>query len=265
VREPSDPIRSSGYDAEGFAEVYDAYRPAPPAIVLDVLCRVAHAPRPRVVDLGAGTGLSTRAWAGRAEGVVGVEPQEPMLRRAEAATAATNVRYVLAYGDDTGLPDASADIVTCSQSFHWMEPGPTLAEAARLLRPGGVFAAYDYDVPPVLFDLETERAFAALVAVRRRRRAELGIPAGAHVNPKERHLDEIRSSARFRFARELVLHHEGPTSADRVVGFAESIGPAAARLGVTEDELGLTALREAAAQAAPTRWLLGYRIRLGIV
>ena len=42
---------------------------------------------------------------------------------------------------------ASADIVTCSQSFHWMEPEPTLAEIARILRPGGVFAAYDYDWP----------------------------------------------------------------------------------------------------------------------
>ena len=31
-----------------------------------------------------------------------------------------------------------------------MEPQPVLAEAARVLRSGGIFAAYDYDVPPVI-------------------------------------------------------------------------------------------------------------------
>src|SRR4051794_19046780 len=50
----------------------------------------------------------------------------------------------------TGLPDGCADIVTAAQSLHWMEPTATLAEIARILRPGGLFAAYDYDWPPTL-------------------------------------------------------------------------------------------------------------------
>src|SRR5262249_48629656 len=37
-----------------------------------------------------------------------------------------------------------------AQSFHWMEPTATLAEIARILRPGGLFAAYDYDWPPAI-------------------------------------------------------------------------------------------------------------------
>jgi SAM-dependent methyltransferase len=45
-------------------------------------------------------------------------------------------------------PQALVDaLVTCSQSLHWMEPEPTFAEVARILRRGGVFAAYDYDWP----------------------------------------------------------------------------------------------------------------------
>ena len=35
------------------------------------------------------------------------------------------------------------------QALHWMEPAPTFGEVARLLRPGGVFAALDCDWPPV--------------------------------------------------------------------------------------------------------------------
>ncbi len=46
--------------------------------------------------------------------------------------------------------EGTAGIVTCAQSFHWMEPESTFIEVARILRPGGVFAAYDYDRPPTV-------------------------------------------------------------------------------------------------------------------
>ena len=144
-------ITQSGYSRAGFAEHYDAYRPRPPEVILDALVRYATNARPRrVVDLGSGTGLSTRAWAERAHDVVGVEANAAMLAVAEGNTNAANVRYVRAFANETGLPDTYAELVTCSQSFHWMEPVSTLREAARLLRPGGLFAAYDYDVPPLL-------------------------------------------------------------------------------------------------------------------
>src|SRR6478672_3593224 len=121
----------------GFADVYDAYRPRPPLAVLDILTQLAQTPQPAlVVDLGSGTALSTTIWAGRAAAVVGVEPSADMRRQAEARTAVANVRYQEGYANATGLPDACADIVTCSQSLHWMEPDSTFAEIARILRPG---------------------------------------------------------------------------------------------------------------------------------
>ena len=88
-----------------------------------------------MVDLGSGTGLSTRAWAERAEEVVGIEPNDAMRVEAEAATQAGNVRYLGGSSYETGLPDACADLVTCAQSLQWMEPEPTFAEIARILRP----------------------------------------------------------------------------------------------------------------------------------
>jgi SAM-dependent methyltransferase len=258
-------IQGSGYTKPEFAGGYDVNRPSPPAALLDVLCLEARVERPSlVVDLGSGTGLSTRAWAERADVVVGVEASDEMRGRAEQATSAPNVRYVQGYAQETGLPAGEADIVTCSQSFHWMESEPTLAEAARLLRPGGVFAAYDYDWPPVC-DWEVEQAFSELV---RRVGKARGIPKKLRYDKSE-HLDRIEASGQFRFVREVVLHSREGGGAKRIVGMALSLGPLAVLLedGKSEEELGLARLRETAARAFGDReveFLLGYRIRLGV-
>ena len=254
-------IGRSGYLTEGFADVYDRYRPSPPSEVLDILTVVAGVERPAlVIDLGCGTGLATRAWAEHADEVVGVEPNPRMIERARAASDQPNLRYVEAYGAETGLPDGRADLVTSFQSFHWMEPQPVLAEAARILRDGGVFAACDYDVPPFV-EPEVDAAFAALLQARREARQRLGIPAGATSWPKDRHLDEMRASGRFRYARELVAHGWRDTDAERVTGLAESIGV------LRDDQPEQLQLRETANRVLGDRaWpqLLCYRIRVGI-
>jgi len=263
-------IGSSGYAGAGFADVYDAYRPAPPAAVLDIVSLLAQAERLRlVVDLGCGTGLSTRPWAERADEVVGVEANPAMIERARGATHAANVRYVEAFASEAGLPDDSADVVTCAQSFHWMEPGVLLAEVARILRPGGVFAAYDYDVPPLVHP-EVDDAFASNFAARRAARTRLDLEAGAASWPKERHLERIRASGRFRFARELVCHSWSETDADRVEGLARSLGGPLELFGENAPEVAETfaQLVETARTVLGDRtWpmVVSYRIRAGIV
>jgi SAM-dependent methyltransferase len=258
-------IQRSGYTKPEFPGGYDANRPSPPAALLDVLCLEAQVELPRlVVDLGSGTGLSTRVWADRADEVVGVEASAEMRNQAERATSAPNVRYMHGYAQETGLADGVADIVTCSQSFHWMEAEPTLAEVARILRPGGVFAAYDYDWPPVC-NWEVEQAFNELV---RRVGKARGIPAKLRYD-KSGHLERIEASGHFRFAREAVLHSRERGSAQRIVGMALSLGPLVVLLegGMSEEELGLRQLRDAAARVFGEReveFLIGYRIRLAV-
>ena len=262
-------IEQSGYRRAGFAEHYDAYRPAPPAVLLETLTRyVAGPPLDRVVDLGSGTGLSTRAWADRAGEVIGVEANPAMRVVAEARTAEPNVRYVEAFAAETGLPAASADLVTCSQSFHWMAREPVLAEAARILRPAGVFAAYDYDTPPAVHP-DVHKAFADHLRLRRHFRDVHEVAAGWTRAPKTEHLAAIRESGHFAFVRELVLHDEGDAGVEEVLGLARSLGlvPELRALGVTDEELGLTRLEETARRVLGRRtlpWLIGYRVRLGV-
>lgn len=265
----SELIGRSGYERKGFAAHYDRYRPSPPRALLDSLLQLARVGRAAlVIDFGAGTGLSTRVWAELADRVVGVEPNPAMCAEAQKLTEAANVEFEVAFAQDTGLPAGAADVVTCSQSLHWMEPEPTFAEAARLLRPGGVFAAYDYDVIPVC-DWEVEEAYAALLERRRVLRAEHGIQRGADLWSKDGHLERIRASGRFRYSRELVLQSVEEGNAERIEGFARSLGLPVAdgEDAELERELRYGELREVAERALGDRVVplrFGYRVRIGI-
>jgi len=150
----------------GDASAYDRTRPTPPPALLDLLTQLSHTPHPAlVVDLGSGTGLSTAIWGERAQQVIGIEPNADMrtqaVRKIEQHPSAAHITYREGVAQHTGLPDGCADIVTCAQALHWMEPTATLAEIARILRPGGLFAAYDYDWPPTL-RWELERVYQEL-------------------------------------------------------------------------------------------------------
>lgn len=255
----------------GFADVYDAYRPRPPAALADVLGALAGVARPSlVVDLGSGTGTSTRYWAERAERAIGVEPSADMRRQAEAVTSAVNVSFREGFSHDTGLPDACADIVTCSQSLHWMLPDPTFAEAARVLRPGGIFAALDYDWPPITPRWETQDAYRRFTAGIRDLESVRPIREGLISAEKSGHLGRMEESGRFRFTREFMLHHVDEGSASRLVGLALSMGSVQSlrKAGLSDAEIGLEKLRDDLAALGgdePERWYWTSRIRMGVV
>jgi SAM-dependent methyltransferase len=233
---------------------------------------LAQAPWPAlVVDLGSGTRLSTLLWAGRAAAVVGIEPSADMRRQAEQRAAvldATNVRFQDGVSTDTELPDACADVVTCAQSLHWMEPQPTFAEVARILRRGGVFAAYDCDWPPTLHwevELAYEACLARAAAVERVR----GISPEEPMWQKRQHLERMRASGCFRWTKEIALQHVETGGVERLVGLAATHSYVAAllKLGVSEDDLGLDALRTAARRVlgdATAPWYWTYHMRIGV-
>lgn len=254
----------------GFADLYDQYRPAPPALLAEVLTRLAQTASLRlVIDLGSGTGLSTRYWAGKAERVIGVEPSADMRRRAETATPPLeNVAYLDGFSHAVGLPDACADLVTCSQALHWMEPQLTFEEAARLLRPGGVFAAFDYDWPPTTSHWEADAAYTA--CMQQVRQLEKALPdQGVRQWAKDQHLERMQASGCFRFAKELALHHSDAGNAERLVGLALSQGGTMTLIknGFREDALGVDVLRQVSQRTLgddPQPWVWTSRLRVGI-
>ena len=158
--------------------------------------------------------------------------------------------------------------MTCSQSLHWMEPNGTFAEVARVLRDGGVFAAYDCDWPPTL-NAEAEQAYNACRAKAEALERQLRLAPEVHQWNKGGHLERIKQSGRFRYVKEVGLHHVESGGAERLVGLALSQGEIATLLkhGVGEDEIGITALREAAHHALGdgiVPWFWSYRLRMGV-
>jgi ubiquinone/menaquinone biosynthesis C-methylase UbiE len=252
----------------GLASGYDAVRPAPPALVVQVLCELAGVVRPaRVVDLGSGTGLSTRVWADRAGEVIGVEPNHEMRRHAEGVTKGGNIRYLEGTSSRIDLSEGSVDIVTCVQSLHWMEPESTFAEVARCLRVGGIFAALDCDFPP-LVDFELDQRFQELLATAERLIVERRIVPGLHRWDKKDHAARMRASGRFGHVRVVAFHLRDRGDGARLIGLARSQGGVATalRAEVPEVHALLAELEEATLRRLGTRevpWTFTYRARLG--
>ncbi len=100
----------------------------------------------RVVDIGCGGGVYTRAWHDlRAATVTGVDFSGPILDSAqESQGALPGVRFILGDAAATGLPPGAADIVFERALIHHVADLPeVIGEARRLLRPGGVYLVQD--------------------------------------------------------------------------------------------------------------------------
>lgn len=103
----------------------------------------------RIVDIGAGTGGVTRLIADRFPGatVLGLEPSSALTARAnELAGGRANLSFSVGNGAALELDDASADVAILHTVLsHVADPVPIVAEAARILRPGGTLVICDAD------------------------------------------------------------------------------------------------------------------------
>ena len=104
-------------------------------------------PLGRLVDIGTGTGRMIELFAPRAAYAVGIDKSSEMLRLARVKLEAAGISSSLRQGDMYALPlqDESADCVIIHQVLHYAHsPAAAIAEAARVLSPGGTLLIVDF-------------------------------------------------------------------------------------------------------------------------
>lgn len=117
---------------------YVAARPSYPFEIVDLLrSRCGMSTDSRVADVGAGTGIFTRLLVDGGFAVDAVEPNERMRTAlSQNVEGAPRVKIYDGRAEATGLVDASVDMITCAQSYHWFDNAATLAEFHRISKRG---------------------------------------------------------------------------------------------------------------------------------
>ena len=105
-------------------------------------------PGRRWLDIGCGTGILTQAILARFDprSVVGVDPSDGFLERARSNVWDERTTFVAGSADATGLDDGAADVAVAGLVLNFVpDVDAALAEARRVLHPGGVIAGYVWD------------------------------------------------------------------------------------------------------------------------
>jgi SAM-dependent methyltransferase len=167
------------------AAAYAQARPTYPPALFDALAALC-ARRELAWDAGCGNGQAAREWATRFDAVFATDPSAAQVA---GAIALPKVRYAVEPAERCSLPDAAADLVSVAQALHWFDFARFFAEVRRVLRPGGVFAAWSYGlmridpaIDAVLHDFEHGTV-------------------GPYWPPERRHVDAAYATIDFPFAR----------------------------------------------------------------
>jgi SAM-dependent methyltransferase len=120
-----------------------------------------------VLELGCGAAQWSILLARAGARIVGLDNSERQLEHARSFMAEAGVDFPLVHAsaEDVPLPDASFDVVFCDHGgMTFGDPYRTVPEAARLLRPGGLYAfSHSSPLAMICWDEETDTEVARLV------------------------------------------------------------------------------------------------------
>ncbi len=127
------------------AEDYAKFRPRYPQALFRYLATVAPG-KQLAWDCATGNGQAAVALAEVFERVIATDASEKQIENAEAHA---RVEYRLATAENSGIESNSVDLITVAQALHWFDLERFDTEAGRVLRPGGVIAAWAYKLAQI--------------------------------------------------------------------------------------------------------------------
>lgn len=125
------------------AAEYARFRPRYPARLFQALAELAPA-RGLAWDCGTGNGQAAIGLAAHFQQVWATDASAEQLAHAERHPRVT---YRRSLESNSGLNQATADLVTAAQALHWFDVDAFFAEARRVLKPEGVVAVWCYNLP----------------------------------------------------------------------------------------------------------------------
>ncbi|WP_459804245.1 class I SAM-dependent methyltransferase [Herbidospora sp. RD11066] len=129
----------NGYEGAHWAAHHDRYNGVNDAFNPFLLDAVR--PGDRVLDLGCGTGRTTRLAAGKAVSAEGIDLSEPMLARARELTSEDNVTFTHGDAQVHPFPDAAFDLAISRFGIMFFgDPVAAFTNIGRALAPGGRLA-----------------------------------------------------------------------------------------------------------------------------
>lgn len=216
--------------AEAYSRYREGYAPSVRSALIGLLGRPAS--DMDAVDVGAGTGIWTRMLAEAGfHSVTAVEPNDSMRKAGVRDSVGTPILWRPGTGEQTGLPDRAADLVSMASSFHWVDFDAGTAEFRRLLRPGGWFVALWnprlIEANPVLAEIEAELA-----------RLKSSMKRVSSANPEMINTlaDRLYNHSGFDDVVILEGRHEVEQSVSRYIGIWESVNDVRVQLG--EEKFG---------------------------
>lgn len=133
---PQFPDHFSGHAAE-----YATYRPRYPETLYQFLSdNCEH--HQLAWDCATGSGQAAMSLAAYFERVVATDASTEQVA---SASAHPNIHYSVAPAEDSGISEASVDLVTVAQALHWFDIDEFFAEVTRVVKPGGLLAAWSYE------------------------------------------------------------------------------------------------------------------------
>ncbi len=165
------------------AAIYSRARPGYPAELFAWLASQAPS-RALAWDAGCGNGQAAVALAAHFERVVATDPSAAQLTNAQAHP---RVAYRVEAAEDPTLAAASVDLITIAQALHWFDLDRFHVAASRVLKPGGVIAAWTYALSRVCPDID--RVFMQLYEGR----------LAGYWPPERRHVESGYSDLAFPF------------------------------------------------------------------
>lgn len=142
----------------GHAGDYATYRPQYPGELYRFLADNCAGHR-LAWDCATGNGQAALSLTRHFDRVIATDASDTQIA---AAKPHPDIRYAVAAAEHSSLAEASVDLVTVAQALHWFDIDAFLAEATRVLKPGGILAAWSYEKCSVDADIDPviEQIFA---------------------------------------------------------------------------------------------------------